>query len=365
MVAVLAGCRSLSLSEPPVDDIAVQRRQRQATAIEEYERKRTYAEFESSRASWDRGDLRNSQATLERLLRRAPKHRDARLLLARVHFEQDRPQEALAQLQTALVNSPDDPEVHRALGFLLEDMDKPEEAWAHFDLAAKLADQSDMSLSSDSDLADIATASLSDCTDNMLGPAKRVTGLSESGEPPALFWAETEDQEDTATWPQRGATLVTHSVGTDINDGNSTMHQNTAILIQQGEKALAKGDFDRALAGFRQAAFLERNNPQIPTAAAIAALREGCPEVAATVAQEALVAFPHWIPLLRTLGTAYYRQGDYESSQLVLHQALSLDKSDALSYFLLGCTQLKLKRFEAARACFADAQRLDPSFAVH
>ncbi len=46
------------------------------------------------------------------------------------------------------------------------------------------------------------------------------------------------------------------------------------------------------------------------------------------------------------LGAAYYRTGDYKSSQVALQQALSLDKSSALSYLLMGCTLAKLGQNE-------------------
>ena len=66
----------------------------------------------------------------------------------------------------------------------------------------------------------------------------------------------------------------------------------------------------------------------------------------------------------RTLGAAYYRTGDYRSSQVALQQALSLDKSSPLSYFLMGCTLVKLGRSEAAAMHFRQAGMLDPRYAV-
>jgi Tfp pilus assembly protein PilF len=64
--------------------------------------------------------------------------------------------------------------------------------------------------------------------------------------------------------------------------------------------------------------------------------------------------------LARTLGTAYYRQGDYPAAQSALEQALSLDNSSGLAYLLMGCTLEKLGQTEAAGANFEQARRLDP-----
>jgi tetratricopeptide (TPR) repeat protein len=67
-------------------------------------------------------------------------------------------------------------------------------------------------------------------------------------------------------------------------------------------------------------------------------------------------------PLYRVLGTAYYRHGDYAAAQSALSQALSLDKSDALAYFLQGHVLDKLGQTDAAARSFNEAARLDSRF---
>ena len=69
-------------------------------------------------------------------------------------------------------------------------------------------------------------------------------------------------------------------------------------------------------------------------------------------------------PLYRVLGTAYYRRGDYAAAQSALAQALSLDKSDALAYFLQGHVLDKLGQTDAAARSFAEAARLDARFSL-
>ena len=63
------------------------------------------------------------------------------------------------------------------------------------------------------------------------------------------------------------------------------------------------------------------------------------------------------------LGAAYYRSGDYQSSQVALQQALSLDKSSALAYLLMGCTLAKLGQQQAADDHFRRPP-LDPRYTV-
>ena len=65
------------------------------------------------------------------------------------------------------------------------------------------------------------------------------------------------------------------------------------------------------------------------------------------------------------LGAAQYRLGDYQAAQVAIAQALSLDKSDALAYFLMGSTLVRLGQTTAAERQFAEAARLDPRFSRH
>jgi tetratricopeptide (TPR) repeat protein len=135
-------------------------------------------------------------------------------------------------------------------------------------------------------------------------------------------------------------------------------------LIQAGSTAMSAGDRPLALACFREAMALNPHDPQIPISAATAALRHNQPDVAVALLEPALERFADSAVLRRVLGAAYYRLGDYQSSQVVLQQALSLDKSSALSYFLLGCSLAKLGQTAAAETHFRQARRLDARYGV-
>ena len=64
--------------------------------------------------------------------------------------------------------------------------------------------------------------------------------------------------------------------------------------------------------------------------------------------------------LVSMLGAAQYRLGNYNAAQVAIGQALSLDKSDALTYFLMGSTLARLGQNQAAERQFSEAARLDP-----
>jgi Flp pilus assembly protein TadD len=130
---------------------------------------------------------------------------------------------------------------------------------------------------------------------------------------------------------------------------NAWSHYQQAATLAQGGKVTAASYTSTSQ---------NPNDPSIPTAAAIAALADNRPEDAIRLAEEARGRFGDHVPLLRVLGASYYRLGDYASSQRVLQQALSLDNSDPLAYFLQGCTLAKLGDRDAAEAHWRYARQL-------
>ena len=125
---------------------------------------------------------------------------------------------------------------------------------------------------------------------------------------------------------------------------------------------MSTGGSALALACFRKAMAVKPDDPQIPTSAAICALQHNQPDMAVALLDPLLEVFADSVAIRRILGAAYYRLGDYQSSQVVLQQALSLDNSNALSYFLMGCTLVKLGQPAVAATYFRQARRLDPRY---
>jgi tetratricopeptide (TPR) repeat protein len=135
-------------------------------------------------------------------------------------------------------------------------------------------------------------------------------------------------------------------------------------LLRQGAEALSAAKTDVAMAFFREAAASRPQDPQIPISAAVAALRQNHPEVAVDLLDAAASRFPKSAAVYRALGMACYRRTDYRAAESALKQALLLDKANPLSYFLLGCTLVKLGQQPAADECFRQARLLDPKYAV-
>jgi tetratricopeptide (TPR) repeat protein len=271
-----AGCATIKLPNPPPEDVTATRKQRNEQAVRDFQQQRDAAEFLAARAAWRRGDVAGCQKSLERLLKRAPNHDDAKLLLAEVRS---------------------DP-IHR------------------------------------------------------VQPAGNANGPHECG-----HYGRQSGSEAVHVLGSPGR--VVHA-GFNGSRGSSSAGE----LIRQGEQLLAAGSADSALARFRQAIALEPDNPSIPTSAAVLAVRYNRPDLAVVLSEEAVRVFPRSAALRRTLAVAHYRRGDFQAAQVVLRQALSLDNSSALAYFLLGSTLAKLGQPEAAEMNFRQAGLIDPKYAA-
>lgn len=133
--------------------------------------------------------------------------------------------------------------------------------------------------------------------------------------------------------------------------------------LEQGALALSRGLPEVAGACFREARAANPRDPQIPLAAALVSLQYNQPKLAVDLLESAVTEVPDSAALYRVLGVAYYRRGDFASSQRALEKAVRLDSSSALSYFLMGCALAKLGQTDAAESHFRQARSIDPSCA--
>lgn len=203
------------------------------------------------------------------------------------------------------------------------------------------------------------------------------------GPAPGLACAESAD---CAAQMARGASSLRHSPtianrptggAAQIAPGASGLHPVFAAsfagpavdgpaagIFEQARAALQAGRVAEAEAYLHQAEARDPHNPQIPLAAGVLALKHGQPELGLRILRGAKQRFPDSAALDRQLAVAHYRLGDYQAAQAALEDALSLDNSSALSYFLLGCTLAKLGAHASAEECFRQARRIDPQYAA-
>lgn len=340
-LALVIGCAGLDVSGLLPEDVTPQRRQRNADAVRLFEARRDFAEFQAAYACWEQGDLKGCKEQLEGLLERRPQHRDARLLMGDVCLAEERTAAAVEQLQLALQAHPHDAQVQHAMALLLDRTGRLEAALPYYQRAAEWEPENEL-------YAVGYQTALAAGGGELLPGGTKPPQLDRTGNL-TVTSRFASDPQTAGNGPRAGL-----AGAADIPPVDK--------LFDRGRAALAGGSFDVALACFQEAATRNPHNRQIPISAAVTALRYGQPGLAIELLEWANGRGGGSAQLYRVLGLAYYRLGDHRSSQVALQQALSLDKSSGLTYFLMGCTLAKLGQVESARAHLRQAQTIDPRY---
>lgn len=435
--------------------------------VAQYESQRDLAQFEAACAQLAAGQREGCRELIEDLVHRNPGHREARLLLAQLYLEEDRPLGALEQVELALARWPNDAAVWHTMGLVLEASGQPASALEHFRRAASLDPTSELFQLSYQTARDSArgpsaasTAGGSPATPVAppgLLPSAPVSAVAGANPPPAHGpvlanslastnrLAHTNSSEPTsapaptngfapaslaplpgaaspllayphshaeATWPEEpfaaisgapgsSAIVPTAYSGTDVTvdtaRAEGALAPQTADterparrlagpvvdaavepvsqsiphdlpftaaeqFIDHGGRLLAAGARDSALEWFEQGLSMAPDDPQLAVSAVVAALRAGQPEMALRLAEPAQVRFPDSAPIHRAAGLAHFRLGRFDASQVALQQALSLDNSDALAYFLLSATLSRMGRAEEAAWHLRRAREIEPKW---
>jgi tetratricopeptide (TPR) repeat protein len=134
---------------------------------------------------------------------------------------------------------------------------------------------------------------------------------------------------------------------------------NTLALIEIGT-----GNWAEALACFRRAV---KANPQYEPAycnLAVACLYQGHNAEAVSYAQGYVANQPNSALAHRNLGSIYGATGQPAEAEKELEIALSLDDSDWIVHFWLGCLRLKLREPHKAVASFREALERKGAFAL-
>ena len=302
-----SGCAALKNPIASAPDIRAKRQEQHEEAVRQFEQRRNDAQLQAAMACWRMGDTEGCRRGLDELVRRSPNYLDGRLALADLCLCLEDPQQAKMHAQHALSLAPKDARACHALGQALEALRDIDAACAQFQRAVELDNQNE-----------IYRLSL----ENLIDPAGTVS-VSEFAVASEVAAASNVA---AAGVDQRG-----------VGAGTSAATPAIAANPDSAEFAVAQ---------------------------AIQALRSNQPELAIRIVKGAINRYGDNAGLYRTLGTAHYRQGDYGAAQVALRQAVSLDKSHPLSYFLLSATLKKLGEEDEARRCLAQAELLDPALAA-
>lgn len=358
LLTVTVGCAGIRAPKTMTQgDVSVQLKKRNEEFTQEFEKQRDFAEYQAAKARWEQQrDPKGCREALEKLLARKPEHREGRLLLAELCLAEENPQAAYDQAKATLDTYPNDAQVQYTVALTLDALGNPAEAVNYYERATQMDPRSEA-------FAAAYRTATEACREEKRQSKATTIDIVES-----LDEVTAESVPVGYTAPSTRPTpanrdVLTGSAG-PIDSTAAAESDPVAELLQKGQLALAEGSPPTALDCFRQAAALKPDNPQIPISAAAVALRANHPQVAVELLMPVAKQFPKSAGVHRMLGAAHYRLGYYKSSQVALQQALSLDKSSALSYLLMGCTLAKLGQGEASEAHFREARALDPRYKV-
>ena len=314
LIVTVCSCAKIQLPEPPVEDIAKDREAREQEVVRQFEIRRNEAEYQAALSRWHAGDSIGCRTMLMNLLGRSPRHLSANLLLSDVLITEGAVDTSRQRLESLVRDYPNNARVHHSLGLAMEMMGQEEIAHRHFERAAQLQPNDPL----------FAISRPSSNGNDNNRPINKDGSTS--------WRKDLLNSADTATGQELLLVAASHTRQTD-----ALTHWETAIQS-------------------------EPDNQHIPIASCVYLIRLGRFKGAVILAETALHRFKGSPSLLRILGTAHLLGGDFHQSQVACQQALSLDKSSALSYFLLGCTLLQLGQTDQADWHFQQAQRLDPRF---
>ncbi len=214
--------------------------------------------------------------------------------------------------------------------------------------------------------APIATASRTDAEFAVVADHEPTPPAVSNANAARLVSGAAGSLQRTTPASRRRKPLPRRRPGAESNgaESNGSESNGSEQLLEYGEAALTAGARKDARGYFQRARRAAPDDVKIAVSAAVIAVKHDELEMAIEIVQDGLKAFPGSSGLYRLLGVAQYRLGDMQAAKASFEQSLSLDKSNPLSYFLMGSTLKKLGQSEAAEQYLVQARRLDPRYAA-
>ncbi len=321
-----------------------QRQDRLRQVSADFERRRDESQYQAALNRWREDDSAGCRQQLETLLARNANHHPAHLLMAEVALEQGEPKLALEHTRAVLGSEPNNARAHHLMALALDSLGESSGAVQHYERATTLAPGNEQyAFAYQAALGGAVLPTNSRDGDGVTTVGFVATDVSRGrGLPPTV--------------PPRPPMRASPVPARD----HAAFAAATDRGVARAESARDQSAFERRLEEFHRRVAAEPDNLQIVLVEAAYSLRYHRPDVAADIVLTSLKRHPEAAALFRMLGAARYQQGDFPAAQVALEQALSLDNTDALAYFLMGSTLARLGNADAARQHFAEAARLDP-----
>ena len=310
------GCQSLQTATraiPETEDVGAQRTVRQADVARSFDENRNDIQVIAARARWQEGDLLACVEQLDDVLSRDPNHHAALRLMV---------------------------EVEAATRSLEKELGLP------------------ASLRASGSPGGLPLGALADgqplFTALRLPAADRFSQPSDSAQP-----TQQVTHISAFVLPSDPPVRPLDQQSPTDSDRQSESPTSSGQVLDDAGQALARKDLAKARQLLRTAVMAETADEQLVVSAATLPLRYNQTDLSIELITMAVPQFEDCAALHQVAGTAYYRSGEFQSSQAAFRQAISLDKGQPLTYFLMGLALQKTGDQEAADWHFRQAQHRD------
>ncbi len=380
MAVALTGCSTLpdgsdiSSGEPADEgvDISTVRKQRHGEAVLRFKSQRVAAELADARSRWALGDLPGCLDVVERILEHEPGNEAARELHALILgtntagtvdgasgipslIEQffgppklEVPPQRFANVAPESIAGLTD-----AINGETVSADTMQSAQADSQLRFASPREPGAGITVEQSRPRAAAFSIPFDDQRTTGPGHFAGSLQNSGPLPAVF-SSTEPALLPAT---TSAEADKSEEFVPVKEPADSEFSASDSFLANADRAFREDDLDTARQYLQAALDANPHDQESAISTLVLPLRHGHPDLTIELAKTVTERFDDTSAVYRTVGVAYYRQGDFESSQIALQQALSLDNGHPLTYFLLGHTLAKLGDGAAAQGYFRQARR--------
>ncbi len=309
----------------------------------------TFAQLLASRST---SDAPTFQRALNKFLAKEPRHIEAGILQAEIDLENGKDAEARDRMERMVIRFPENSQVRRACGLVYQAIGADERA------AECLARAEALERGETQDSTPIVPAAY-EAELNEAAPVESSTLETVTVSDEEVLTAAPVVMEADELSPVAKAE-ATPEVVKEVLTAELTPQQ----LFDRGVAELGLNEADAARASFEAAFAADSENTRLRSDAALKSLQSEQPELARTIAHEGARKFPQSAGLHRLHGMAALRLGHNQEAEAALRQSLSLDNSQALTYFLLGSVLDRLGKTDSAQWHLRQAAKLDGRYAV-
>ena len=133
-------------------------------------------------------------------------------------------------------------------------------------------------------------------------------------------------------------------------------------LIEEADKLLESGDFEKSLVLYSQANYEAPGDAEVLFKMGYSLMQQNRLDEALSYYKDALEIEPENAALHQALASLYRKQGEFASARIHLDRSLEIDAANPITYYNYGNLLVDMKRFDEAKTMYEKALELDGDF---